>query len=233
MEIRRRDRRSLVAREEQRKVYLSKVYEAQENERRRLAQELHDDTIQTFLVIAKSAQNLTAANNGAKEEVGRNATYIKDTALQAIEDVRRLTFDLRPSILDDLGLLPALRWLVDRMNKESEIRTRMLISDTKSRLSPQAEITTFRIVQEALHNIKRHSKAKEAVITLEFSADALNMTIQDDGQGFIPPRKLSNLMAKGNLGLIGMQERIESINGKLKIHSKPSKGTLLSIKIPY
>ena len=230
LEWRRKERKNFTEREAERNVYISKILESQESERLRIAHELHDDTIQTLLVIANRAQNLIPAGDGDMKEVRKKAEWVRDATLEAVEAVRRTSLDLRPSILDDLGLVPALRWLVDRMNKESGINTRILVNGVKRKLSPQAEITIFRVMQEALNNIKRHSNAKEAIVTLEFTAECLKITIEDDGQGFRQPKKLDRFAARDKLGLIGMQQRIDLLGGTFKIRSKLGEGTLLLIE---
>jgi two-component system sensor histidine kinase DegS len=227
---RRKERKALAEREEERRVYLSKILESQENERLRISHELHDDTIQTLLVIANRAQSMISFGDSKMAEVKRNSEWIRDATLQAVEDVRRTSLDLRPSILDDLGLVPALRWLVDRMNNESGINTRIFVNGLKRKLSPQTEVTIFRIMQEALSNIKRHSKAKEAVITFEFATEYVKIRIEDNGQGFRPPKKLERLPTRGKLGLIGMQQRVGLLGGTFKIRSRPGEGTSLLIE---
>jgi signal transduction histidine kinase len=227
---RRRERKNFAEREAERQTFISKILESQENERLRIAQELHDDTIQTLLVIANRAQNMIPSGDGNRGEVGKSAEWIRDATLQAIEDLRRTSLDLRPSVLDDLGLVPALRWLVDNMNKESDISTRITIKGTKRKLLPQAEVTIFRMVQEALNNIKRHSKAKKAAVSLEFGEGSLKITVKDDGKGFRPPQKFDRLAAKGKLGLVGMRQRIDFLGGTFRIRSRPGEGTKLLIE---
>jgi two-component system sensor histidine kinase UhpB len=230
LEWRRKERKIFAEREEERQVYISKVLESQENERLRIAQELHDDTIQTLLVIANRAETLVPAGDDMRE-VRKNAEWIRDTTLETVEGLRRISLDLRPSILGDLGLVPALRWLVDRMNKESGINTRIMVNGKKRKLSPEAEITIFRITQEALNNVKRHSRATEAVVTLEFTPEGcLRISIEDNGQGFRPPKKFDRLASSGKLGLIGMHQRIDFLGGTFAIRSKPGEGTLLLIE---
>lgn len=226
------ERRIFAEREAERQIYTSKVIESQENERRRLAQELHDDTIQTLIVIAKKAQNSISSDDESMVEMKTNAEYIKNTALQAVEDVRRTCLDLRPSILDDLGLIPALRWLVDHMNKDSDVNIRLEINGSHLEFSSKVALVIFRLVQEALNNVKRHSKATEAIVTLSSLENTLNLTIEDNGQGFNLPKGFQRFAAMGKLGLIGMQQRIKALNGTLRIRSGLGKGTLLSIKLP-
>lgn len=231
LEWRRKERNTLAEREEERRIYMSKVFEAQENERQHLAQDLHDDTIQTLLVIANRAQTLITSDDDNIGEMKRNAEWVRDAILQVIEGLRRISLDLRPSILDNLGLLPALRWLVDRMNSESDISTRILVNGVQRKLSPQAEATIFRVVQEGLTNIKRHSKAEEAIVTLEVATDCLRITVEDNGQGFYPPKEINRLADEGKLGLIGMQQRIDFLGGTFQIRSRPSGGTLFLIEV--
>jgi len=117
------------------------------------------------------------------------------------------------------------------MNTESDIHARIIVNDVERKLSPQAEIIMFRIVQEALNNIKRHSKANEAVVTLGFNAEYLKITIEDNGQGFYPPEDIDSYAIRGKLGLIGMQERINFLGGTFQIRSRPGAGTSLLIEL--
>ena len=230
LEWRRKERRIFAEQKEERRIYISKVLEAQENERQCIAQDLHDETIQILLAIANCAETLVSSGNNTMSEVERNAVWIRDTVLSVADSLRRTSLELRPSILDNLGLVPALRWLADGMNKECDIHTRILVNGVERKLSPQAKVIMFRVVQEALNNIKHHSKANGAVVTLGFNAEYLKITIQDDGQGFRPPKKNGKLAVEGKLGLIGMQERIGFLGGTFQIRSRPGGGTLLLIE---
>jgi len=230
LEWRRKEKKIFIEREAERKVFISKILDSQENERLRIAQELHDDTIQTLLVIANRAQSLVNCCSADMGEAKLIAGWIRDTTLETVDGLRRISLDLRPSILSDLGLVPALRWLVDRINTESGINTRIFESGKERKLTPEAEITIFRITQEALNNIKRHSRATEATVTLEFTPEHLKIAIEDNGQGFRPPRKFDRLASKGKLGLIGMQQRIDFLGGTFKINSKRGEGTMLLIE---
>lgn len=233
LDQRRKERKAYDEREVERKVYVSKIFESQENERLRIARELHDDTIQTLLVIANRAQKLIPSGNDDMAIVKKDAEWVRDATLQAVEDVRRISLDLRPSVLDDLGLVAALRWLTDRTSEESGINIRILVNGPKRKLPPQTEVTIFRVTQEALNNIRRHSKAKEAVVKLKFAKECLKVTIDDNGRGFRLPKKVASLANRGGLGLIGMRHRIDSLGGTLKIRSWPGKGTSLLIEAKY
>ncbi len=230
IEWRRREKKIFAEREEDQRKYISKILDAQESERQRIAQELHDDTIQTLLVIANNTQNLINSVDGDTREVKRKAESIKQMTLEAVEDTRRISLNLRPSIIDNLGLTPALRWLADRMCYEYNIQTKIIIQGTERDLSSQAKVNIFRVVQEALNNVRRHSQANEVVIILEFSTEHLKIKLQDDGKGFVMPEKIDKLSVTGKLGLIGIQQRINLLGGSFKIYSKPGNGTLLLIE---
>jgi two-component system sensor histidine kinase DegS len=231
LEWRRKERKIFAEREDERRAYLSKILEAQEEERQRISRDLHDETIQTLLAIANSAETLVSSDHCDSSKVKENAVSIRDAILSTADSLRRTSLELRPSVLDDLGMVPALRWLVDRMNKECDIHTRILVNGIERKLSLQTEVIIFRVVQEALNNIKRHSKANEAVVTLGFNAEYLKITIQDDGQGFRLPPKIDKLAAKDKLGLIGIQQRINFLDGTFKIRSRRGEGTLLLIEV--
>ncbi len=226
-----RERKLFAERETERQMYMAKVIESQEKERKRLAQELHDDTIQTLVAVASYAEVIESPNEKDIREMKRCATWIRGTTLNTIEELRRICADLRPSILDNMGLMSALRWLVDRINGECNIHTRLVIEGKDRTLPPSVEITIFRIIQEALNNIKHHSKASEANINLKFGPDSLSILIQDNGQGFYQPENLPKLAIEGKLGLIGIQERIVSLGGKFEVNSKPGSGTEISIML--
>jgi len=230
LEWRRKERRIAVEREAERRMYMGKALEAQEEERQRLARDLHDEIIQTLLAIANSAETLVSGDNNGGE-VERNAAWIRDTAVDTVGRLREICLDLSPSVLSDLGLVPALRWLVNRVNAEGGTNARIVVKGAGRNLSPRAEIIMFRVVQEALNNIKRHAQAREAVVTLGFNAEYLRLTIEDNGCGFHVPEKLGRLAVEGKLGLVGIQERVSFLGGTLQIRSKPGEGTKLSIEV--
>lgn len=230
---REKQRQILVQWEAERQVYMSRIFKAHEDERQRIAQELHDDTVQELLVIANRAQTLVSGgSSGTSPKVRKTAEWIRDAILQLLENLRRLSLDLRPSVLDDIGLVPALRLMVDHLNQEGEINTKMVVDGTEKKLRPEAEVTIFRIVQEALNNVRRHAKATEAVVTLEFNSESLEIMVQDNGKGFSLNETIRNLTNEGKLGLIGMQQRAKSLNSTFNIYSQPGEGTLVSIEIP-
>jgi len=232
LELRRKEKKTYLEREKERQIYLAKILEAQEKERRRLAEELHDQSIQTLLAVASYAESIELSDDNITD-IKKKAALIKEKTRDTVADLRRISIDLRPGILDDMGLIAALKWLASRTNKEKHIRTQISINGLKPELNPALEVNVFRVVQEAVQNIERHARATEAFITLDADASSLNILIRDNGKGFNVPRNLANLVSEGKLGLIGMRERVKTLGGNFEIQSRPNQGTSISIKIPY
>ena len=226
----RRDKEHLSEQEKERQLYIYKIFEAQEEERRRISQEIHDETIQTLLAIASRTQTLMTPNSGHDSASIKNVEWIRDAILRTSQDLRRISIGLRPATLDDLGLLPALRLLVERFSDENNINCHIKIKGEVHKMPQLVEVTIFRVVQEALNNIKRHAQAKKAMVFLFFGSNNLKIKVTDDGQGFIPPKIYNLSNTGGKLGLIGMSERIHSLGGVLKINSEPNNGTTVFIE---
>ena len=138
----------------------------------------------------------------------------------------------RPDVLDRLGLVSALELLTDELDSESGIKACTELVNSEKRLSPEAELVLFRIAQEALRNIRKHSQATEALVRIEFNSDKVKLTITDNGTGFELPEILGDLVGKGKLGLIGMKERVRLLDGTFSAESKPSQGTKVAVEIP-
>ncbi len=210
---------------------LSRMLKVQENERRRLARKLHDDTIQSLLVIANRARALESGDYGRLAPKARKqADEILDMLLHTIDDVRRLSRDLRPSILDNIGLLPALRWLAESITNQSGIRIDLKVNGQEHGLPQEFEIIMFRIAQDALNNVVRHSAATLATVTLNFVATNFKMTITDNGRGFSPPENLADFATQGKLGLQRMEQQAKLLDGTFKVTSHPGKGTIITIE---
>lgn len=229
---REKERKALAEREVERKSYISRVLRAHEDERLRISQELHDDPTQTLLVIANRVQALVSDGQSTEDERKiKELEWIRDMTLSVSEGLKRICLDLRPSILDDLGLVAALRWVVEEFNKVSGIKTSLEIYGIEHKLSPEKEVTLFRIVQEALNNIRRHSQATVSKIRISFDADMVKITIQDNGKGFSLEQTRGELATNGKLGLIGMQERTQLLDGKFQLNSDPGQGTLITVEV--
>jgi signal transduction histidine kinase len=232
LEFRRKEKNTYIEREREYRTYLTKILETQEKERRKLAEELHDESVQTLLAVASYAESVELTDENMSE-IKSKAAWIKEKTRSTVEDLRRMSIDLRPGILDDMGLVSALKWLTNRTNMAKWTRVHLTIENLKQELSPELEVNIFRIVQEALHNVEKHAKAKDAFINIETSSESLILSIQDNGEGFILPENFGSLVTGGKLGLIGMQERVRSLGGTFKICSKPGEGTAIAINIPF
>jgi two-component system sensor histidine kinase DegS len=219
-------------REAERQIYMSQIFKSQEDERQRISQEIHDDSIQRLAGVASIAQILARDKHLENYPVIKErAISIKDTIISISQDLRRLSIDLRPTVLDDLGLIPALCWLVDRFKQESGINAQIDIIGENQELSKKNTVLIFRIVQEALNNAGRHSHASNVKVTLQITKSNIKATVQDDGKGFAVPGSFEELTAKGRLGLIGMQQRTQILNGTFYIHSELGKGTTVSVEV--
>lgn len=219
--------------EAERQTYMSQILRAQEEERRHIAQELHDDTIQELLVLANRMEDLVLETSSIGPGVREKSEWVRDRTVALCQSVRRLSLDLGPSILDDVGLVPALTWLADRLTMEASIKTKVVVEGayTKKMFAADVETTIFRIVQEALSNVRRHSRATSAEVSLEFRDGSLSVTVCDNGKGFVLPKNSADLTAQGKLGLANMQQRARFINGDLNIDTGPGKGTIVSLRI--
>ena len=219
-------------REQERELYIQKILVAQEEERLRISKEIHDETLQDLLALAYVADAMLKECHGGDGRLGEKAISMRDTSLRVAAELRRISSDLRPSTLDHLGLVPSLRWLSERTGSEAAIPTRLTVSGQPWPLDKQAEIAIFRIVQEALTNVRKHSGATEAWVNLEFKRDVLKLKIGDNGHGFIPRLNTNKLASEGHLGLLGIRERVTALGGSLRLQSRPATGTVLHLGIP-
>jgi two-component system sensor histidine kinase DegS len=213
--------------------YLQQVTRAQEHERQRIAQELHDETAQALMLMAQRLDGLASNVKRLRhKDVAADLQEVRGTAIEALMELRRLAQDLRPRILDDMGLVPALEWLADDLTQQDGIEARVQVDGTLPRLSEEGQLLLFRIAQEALRNIGKHSGATEAALLLRAYDDRLEMKVGDNGHGFELPKAVGDLAATGKLGLLGMHERARLLGGALNIHSGPHEGTTVVVELP-
>lgn len=212
--------------------YLRQVLQAQEEERKRLARELHDSTSQRILLLTHGIDNVTnKAERYSPPELKNELGRLYELSQQIYQNIKRYAQALRPSILDDLGLVSAIKWLAQETHNLSGIEIEVN-TDVIPSLSPETELVLFRIVQEALNNVYRHSGASEATVTLQRHGNEIRMTISDDGRGFKFPPQLSEYASQGKLGLTGMAERAQLIGGHLEVRSQEGKGTTIIVSVP-
>ncbi|MCK4862709.1 MAG: PAS domain S-box protein [Dehalococcoidales bacterium] len=214
------------------RFYLQQAIRAQEEERKRISHELHDDTIQALVVLSRQLDALASGDKGLSEDTRLHLEELWQQTDNILRGVRRFSQDLRPAALDRLGMLPGLEWLAANLTEHSGIAAEVNLKGEERRLSEEAAIALFRITQEALRNVWRHSGATKAEITVEFDESKTRITISDNGKGFNLPGKIGDLAKSGKLGLTGMQERAQLIGGTLAVQSQPHKGTSVTVELP-
>jgi len=215
--------------QENQRYYLQQVTRAQEEERKRIARELHDETLQNLIVISRQLEKITSSD-ALWEESHEVVRGLKKQIETAVQEMRRFSHDLRPSVLDDLGLLPALELLADDLETNG-ISTVFQVVGVARRLPPEVEVMLFRIAQEAVRNIWRHSKASAAELLIEFTDGLLRISIRDNGKGFKSPHRPGDLASLGKLGLVGMHERAKVLGGDLVLKSEPGSGTQIVVEV--
>ncbi|SDY60874.1 two-component system, NarL family, sensor histidine kinase DegS [Proteiniborus ethanoligenes] len=208
-----------------------KIIEAQEEERMRVSREIHDGPAQSMANVVLKAELCEKLLNIDLSQAKDELNELKDIARNSIKDVRRIIYDLRPMSLDDLGLIPTLQRYIDKFMEETGINVDLMILDNPEDIKPIIEIACFRIIQEALNNVSKHSKAKEVLIKIEYAVDKLFIVIKDNGIGF-EKDKLKRSKDLRGYGLIGMKERAELLSGKLDIISSLGEGTKVLLTIP-
>jgi signal transduction histidine kinase len=214
------------------RFYARRITQAQESERKRIARELHDDTIQSLIALTRHMEALTTSSDGLSPSAIARIEALQVETGNVIKRVRRFSQDLRPSILDDLGLFPTLEEMTTNLNREEGLQAEFRVQGEERRLSTEVELTLFRIAQEALNNVRRHAQASRVVTEVEISDSAIRLTVEDDGIGFKPPTLADHPASATGLGLIGMHERARLLSGTLVIDSAPGEGTRVLVNVP-
>ena len=214
------------------RFYTREVIRAQEEERKRIARELHDETIQALVVISRRIEGLATLPEPLPEPVRHRLASLQDLVGSTLRGVRRFAQDLRPPTLDHLGLVATVEGLASSLTVRDGIETDVRVTGEAQRLMPEEELALFRIVQEALSNVRRHSRASRATVDVEFLPGRVRLVVGDDGRGFTTPRRFEDLVSTGRLGLVGMQERMRTLGGTLAIESEPGRGTVLIVDMP-
>jgi PAS domain S-box-containing protein len=211
--------------------YLQQATRAQEEERKRISHELHDDTIQALVVLSRQLDAL-ASTKELSADIRHRLEELWHQTDSILQGVRRLSQDLRPAAIDRLGLLPAVQWLASEVTKYSGVATKVNIVGKEHYLPEEVAIALFRITQEALRNVWRHSGATSAEITFDFADSRTKITVSDNGKGFVLAGRIGELAKQGKLGLAGMQERVQLIGGTMTVQSTPGKGTMITVEAP-
>lgn len=211
--------------------FLEKAISAQEEERKRISRELHDETSQSIAALSlgvNTAATMLKRNDSSAIEMLES---LKERVSTILKELHRIEYDLRPSLLDDLGLIPALRWYLEVRAKEIAAKPHIEVEGEAVQLSPQSEIMIFRIVQEAVTNAVKYSNAEDIFVRVLFFASSLSVVVADNGHGF-DCKSMTTNGNRASLGLIGMRERAELIGGTLEIDSNPELGTSVNLVIP-
>ncbi|MDP2917826.1 MAG: PAS domain S-box protein [Dehalococcoidia bacterium] len=208
------------------RFYVRQVSQAQEAERKRIARELHDGPVQALVAVSLNLDGLVSGSPPV------SARDIQEQVRGILQEVRRFGQQLRPSILDDLGLLPALKWLASDLTRSYGVDTNVEVIGKPRQLPSETELMLFRIVQEALTNVRKHSGANSACVRVEFTNHNTRIVVNDNGKGFELPARVGDLARIGKLGLAGMHERVQLLGGTLNIHSEAGKGTSVTVEIP-
>jgi signal transduction histidine kinase len=204
----------------------ARLVEAQETERRAISRELHDEVGQSLSAVLIELRNLSAGlATKSKEHLTERVETIKSLVEGTIRVVRNMALLLRPSMLDDLGLVPAVEWYAREMSRRGEIEVEVHEENVSEELPDPVKLCVYRMVQEALNNASRHAAAKNARVELKQTSDAIRVKITDDGRGFDPRR------TRG-MGLLGMEERVKRLGGTIQVDSQPGAGTTVHAELP-
>lgn len=212
--------------------YINAITRAQEEERRRLARELHDQTIQDLIALDQRLQMLGLDLDPQDAAAAAQVEALHRDFQRAIQDVRRLTQTLRPSYLEDLGLVPSLEMLARDAQIEAGLPLAFSTEGDPRRLAPEVELAVYRIVQEALRNMARHSRARRVEVRVAYLPRSLVVAVRDDGLGFAVPQRPGDLAELGHFGLMGMHERAELVGARLAIEASPGAGTSVRVEVP-
>ncbi|MDD5397862.1 MAG: histidine kinase [Dehalococcoidia bacterium] len=214
------------------RYYARQITRVQEEERKYIARELHDTTVQTLVALIYQMDNFRSGKPDLTnaEKVKLDAIYQRMKS--AVEEVRRFSRQLRPPVLDDLGLLPVLEWLKGELKKMYDMEVEINATGKQKRLQPDTELALFRIIQEALINAAKHAKVSSATVLIEYLEHNIKVSMIDRGVGFDLAGKIDLLPRDGKLGLAGIVERVQMLGGKVDIDSVRGRGTIINVEIP-
>jgi two-component system sensor histidine kinase DegS len=205
------------------------IIQAQEEERKRVARDIHDGPAQSMANVTLRSEIVEKMlNQNRIDEAKVELRLLKELTRASLVDVRKIIFDLRPMALDDLGLVPTLRKYLEEFQKRHGIEAKLTLITPERRLQNSIEVAVFRLIQESLNNVAKHAQAHQVEVRLEFKPYVVHFLVRDDGIGFDQSAKTE----RPQFGIMGMKERVKLLQGKMKIDSKPGKGTTLLFSIP-
>ncbi|MFN8454213.1 MAG: cache domain-containing protein [Anaerolineae bacterium] len=211
--------------------YVADITQTQEDERKRIARELHDDTVQSLIAISQRIElikGILDEPGEARSRLGELRTMVTG----AIDSVRQFSRDLRPLALEDLGLLAAMQYLVNQLIQQEGIEVHFECEGTPEGLPTDMEVAIYRILQEALNNVKKHAEATEVNVLVQFAARQIILMVQDNGRGFDVPEAITDFASRGSFGVMGLQERAQLFGGTVEVESKLNEGTTMRLTMP-
>jgi two-component system sensor histidine kinase DegS len=215
----------------EREKYLADITRVQEEERKRLSRELHDEIAQSLSLLVLELDVFCQEGKNAQQDMLKRLEKARETARNTLNEVRRYSHELRPGMLDNLGLIAAMESLVEDLSNGYPVRVDFIVTGDTVRMADEVELAIFRIAQESLTNIRKHSGASHVRVSISFRGKKVKLSIVDNGKGF--NIKESDSFAKsGHLGLVGMRERANLIKGTLIVKTEPGKGTRISVDVP-
>ncbi|MBI4304436.1 MAG: PAS domain S-box protein [Chloroflexi bacterium] len=215
--------------EENMEFYIAEITRAQEEERKRVARELHDETAQSLSLLSLNIDAVLRDREKLPKNAVKRLEQLRSETKTVVDEVRRFCYELRPGVLD-MGLVPALELLTQDLTANG-IDTYLEILGDERRLQSEAEVLMFRITQEALRNVRKHSRATEAAVTVDFDTDKVGLIVSDNGDGCRLPGAIDELASKGKLGIIGMRERAHLLGADFSIKSEVGKGTTITVEL--
>ena len=203
----------------------ARLVDAQETERRSISRELHDEVGQALGLLLMEVGRLSNQLASSDEKTREMLDHIKTVAERVVQTVRNMALLLRPSMLDDLGLVPAVEWYARELSRQAGIEVKVHAENVSEKLPDEVKVCVYRVIQEALNNAQRHAHAKNVLVELTQSSDATRVKITDDGSGFDAKR------TRG-MGVLGMEERVKRLGGTINIDSRPGAGTTITVELP-
>ena len=212
--------------------YVQQITRIQEEERNRIARDLHDETAQALYALTRQLDNFIRSSPNLPAETSAFLKSLVEQTKIISQEVRRFSQDLRPPLLDDLGLLSTIRWLTADTEHRTHIMVQLTVSGAERRLAAHVELAIFRIIQEALRNVEKHASATQVIVSVEYAEGKINISISDNGKGFKLAGDVGDLPRDGRLGLMGMKERVNLLGGEITITSEANQGTRVLIELP-
>ncbi|MCK6630173.1 MAG: histidine kinase [Anaerolineae bacterium] len=211
--------------------YVADITQSQEEERKRIARELHDDTVQSLIAIGQRIELIKGMLDDPIEARTR-LNELRTMVTGAIASVRQFSRDLRPLALEDLGLVAAMQYLVNQLAQSEGIDVDFTVEGTPDGLPADMEVAIYRILQEALNNVKKHAHATEVTVLAQFTNNQIVLTVEDNGRGFTVPASITDFATSGSFGVMGLQERAQLFGGNIEVESQPDEGTLVRLVMP-